>query len=99
MPMTCIFYNYSSLVELKIKEDDNLRSSFFVKNVLAILGFLCFHMKLSITLSRSVKRLCWNFVQDFTKMCRLFSNKMAIFTMLILLMHEHVYSCHLLISF
>jgi hypothetical protein len=29
--------------------------------VLAILGFLLFHMKLKIALSVSLKKMCWNF--------------------------------------
>ena len=72
------------------------------RTVLAILGFLLlfFHMKLSIVLSRSIKILCLNCVEFNGIVLNLLIafGKMAISTMLILLIHDHGISSRLLIS-
>jgi hypothetical protein len=49
------FNRYFSLVQLEIKDGDSSTSSFIVQNSLAILIFLCFHMKVRIAFSMSMK--------------------------------------------
>ena len=46
---------YSSVVELEVRHGDISRSFFILQDCFGIQGFLLFHMKLSIVLSRCVK--------------------------------------------
>ena len=46
------FYHYCSLIQLKVSDGD---SPIIVRTAFGILDFLCFHMKLRIALSTSVK--------------------------------------------
>ena len=55
MPIPGCFQYYSSVIEFEVRDGDASRSSFIVQKFLAILGFLLFHIKLSIVLLRSVK--------------------------------------------
>ena len=45
----------SSGVEFEISDGETCSSSLTVQNILAILGFLCFHIQLRTVLSRLVK--------------------------------------------
>ena len=84
------FYCYSSVVQLEIGCHDTSRI------VLAILGVSCFHMKLKIVLSRSVRN-CPGILLDIALNLKITFGRMAIFTILILLIHEHGRSFHLVI--
>lgn len=76
-------------------DGDFSRSSFIIQDYLSYPGsFLFFHVKLRLALSMSVR----DGVGVLTHwICRLHFGKMAIFTMLILLVHEHGRSFHLMI--
>ena len=61
MPIPGCSQYCNSVVAFEVRECDASRCSFIVKYCLAILGFLLFHMKLSIVLLRSVKNFFCNF--------------------------------------
>jgi hypothetical protein len=65
--------------------------AFLSKIALAILGLLCFHMNFRIDFYISVKN-------DVEIMVEIAFNSLAIFTTLILLIHEHERSFHLISS-
>lgn len=67
-----------------------------IQDCLAVLVLWYFHLKLEIAFSISVKKLCWNFDGDLLNLYSVFG-RMAIFTVFILLIHEHGRSVHLLI--
>ena len=67
------------------------------KVILAILGLLFFHIKLTIVLSRSVKNCTWVLMGIVLKLFIAFGN-IAIFTMLILPKQVHGKSFHFLVS-
>lgn len=84
-----LFYCYTTVVQLEIKDGDTLCSSFIIQDFfLAILGF-CFHVKLKIVLSKSEK-LCLNFDEDSIKSVDIFG-RMAIFTLLFLVIYGRSY--------
>lgn len=93
MPMQNCFYYCSSIVGLDVRMVIAPDSSFIVRCVLAILGFLLLHMKLSIILSRYVKNDVGVFMGIVLNLLTGFGKK-AIFTMLILSIHEHEKSFH-----
>jgi hypothetical protein len=69
---------------------------FFFKIILAILVFFYLHMKLRIAFFHICKKMCWNFYWNYNESVdSLAFGKMAIFTMLILLIHEHGRCFHL----
>jgi hypothetical protein len=55
MPTPCGFHCYYSVVQLGIKDGDAYGSSFVVQDHFSYAGFLFFHMRLRIALSRFVK--------------------------------------------
>ena len=55
VPMPCSFYHYCSVVQLEARNADSPRSSFLLRIVFAILGFLLFQMNLQIAHSNSIK--------------------------------------------
>ena len=61
MPIPNCFHYYSSIVELKVRNDVASRSFivFIVQDCFSYPGFFVFHMKLSIVLSRFVKNCVW----------------------------------------
>ena len=65
--------------------------------VLAILGFLLFHMRLNTILSRSVKKFA-GILMGIALNLQIVFGKIAIFTMLILPTQEHGSSFHFLVS-
>ena len=63
-PIPCSFSSYSSIVEFEVRDGDACGSSFIVQEYFSYPWFFCFfHMKLSIVLSRSVKK-CIDFEGD-----------------------------------
>ena len=89
------FFNYYSVVQLEIKYYDSSRLPFILQDPVAILGFRFFHMKMRISLSKSVNNFV-GILMGISLTVDLFG-KMAIFTMLILLIYEQGRSFHLLI--
>ena len=65
--------------------------------ILAILGFLFFHMKLTIVLSRSVKN-CVGILMGIVLNLQITFGRIVIFTMLILPIQEHGRYFHFLVS-
>ena len=63
MPIPTCFRNYSSVIELKVRDGDASGSSFIVQGFLANLGLLLLHIKLSSVLSRSVKNCAGIFMR------------------------------------
>lgn len=55
MPIPYFFYYYRSVVEFELRLGDTPDVTLLYRMVLAIPGSLFFHVKLSITLLRSVK--------------------------------------------
>ena len=98
MPMPGCFQYCSSVVEFEVKDCDASRSSLLYRIVLAILRFLFFHMKLSTVLSRSVKNFARILMGVALNLWNAFG-KIAIFTMLILLIHEQGRSFYHLIPY
>jgi hypothetical protein len=72
-------------------------SLFYLRIVLAILGFMFVHMKLRITLSMSVEN-CVGILMGIVLNLWIAFSRMAIFTILILPIHEHRRSLHFLRS-
>ena len=67
MPTPSSFDYSSSIIELNAKDSNASRVPLLYRIVLAILGFLIFHMKLIIVLSSSVKN-CFEILRgDFTE--------------------------------
>ena len=94
IPIPSSFYYYCSVVQLKIRNGNNSRNSIIVQDYLncpVLLLLLFLYMKLRIVLFRSVKN-CTRILMGIA------FGQMAIFTMLILLIHEHGRSFHHLIS-
>jgi hypothetical protein len=54
IPTSFRFYYYCSVVQLEVRNSDTSRSILLFRTILGILGFLVFHIKLVIVLSRSV---------------------------------------------
>jgi hypothetical protein len=88
------FYHYCSVVQLEVRNADSPRSFFTVENSFHYPGFLLFQMNLRIALSNS-EELSRNFDGDCIEYV---DCKMAIFTILILPIHEYDRSFHLLRS-
>jgi hypothetical protein len=92
MPVSCSFYYHSSVLQLEVRFGDSSRNSFIVQDCFSYSGFLFFHMKLRIVLSRSIKN-CVGILKGIA------FGKIAILTMLILPIHEHERSFYLQITF
>jgi hypothetical protein len=58
-PILCSFYHYCSVVQLEVRNCDSSQSSFIVQDYLDYPGFVLFHMKFRVALSRSITSLCW----------------------------------------
>jgi hypothetical protein len=71
------------------------KSLFSLKIALAILALLCFHMNFRIVFSISVKNVIF-FLVEIALNLQIILGSMVIFTILILLTHEHVISFHFL---
>ena len=54
MPIPSCFHCCNSVIELDVRDSDASRSSFIVQDCSGFSGFLFFHMKLIVVLSRPV---------------------------------------------
>lgn len=61
LPIPQCFDYYSYIISLNIRQSYSSNFSLLFKTALAILGFLPFHINLSISLSTVTKWSCWNF--------------------------------------
>ena len=97
----CRFYYYCSVVELEVRDSDNSRTSFIVYDCFSspvfVVLFCFFHIKLRIVLSMSVQN-CVGILMGIALNLKIAFSKTISFTKLILPMHEHGRSFHLLIS-
>jgi hypothetical protein len=59
MPIPCVFYYYSSVVELEIQGDDTSKSSFIVQDCSRHPGEFFPHKKLSLDLSKTINCCVW----------------------------------------
>ena len=55
VPIPISFQDYGTIIELEVRDGDVPRRSFIVQSCFGYPGFMFFHIKLSIVLSRSVK--------------------------------------------
>ena len=55
MPVPSCFHYCSSVIELDVRDGDASASSFIIQDCFGYLGFLFFHMKMSIALLRCMK--------------------------------------------
>jgi hypothetical protein len=92
VPILCTSYFYCSVVKHDVKDDNSYQSCF-----LWLLLLLFFLMKLRIALSSSIKN-CVGILMGIELNPQIAFGEIAIFTMLILPLHEHGGSFHLLIS-
>ena len=92
MSVAGCFYYDSYVVEFEVRYYDASRSSFIVHDCFDYFGFLFYHMKLNIVLSRSVKNFAGHCIESVVCFC-----KIAIFTMLILPTKEHGKWFHFLV--
>jgi hypothetical protein len=88
-----IFYHYCSVVQLEGQDGDSPWSSFIVRNCFCYPGlFVCPHETENCSFY-FFEESCWNFGGDCIESVDV---RMAIFTMLILPIHEHGRSLHFL---
>jgi hypothetical protein len=87
---------YSTVVKPEIGDVNTSLGSFIIRIILAIVEVLCFHMMLNFFLSRSVKNYV-GILMEIAFNLEIAFGKVTIFTILILLIHEHGRSVHLLI--
>ena len=96
IPIPCRFYYHCSIVQLEVNDADTSRSSFIVQDHFTYLGVF-FSYEIENCSFKVYKKLCWNFDGNSIE-SELFLGKTIIFTLLILLIHEHRISFHFLIS-
>ena len=97
VPMPCNFYHYCSVVQHEVRDGDSPEVLLLLRIVFTILGFLLFQMNLRIAFSNSTKNLV-EILMGIALNLQFAFCKMAIFTILILLIHAHRRSFHLLSS-
>ena len=88
VPIPCDFYHCCSLYSLKSGMVIPSEVLLLLRIVFAILGFLLFWMKLRIALSISVRNYV-GILMGIALNLKIVFDKMAIFTILILPIHEH----------
>jgi hypothetical protein len=88
VPIPCCFCYYSSVVQFEVKDGNTFSSSFVIQDCFSYTASLCFYVKLKIVLSRSMKN-CVGIFMEIPLNQQIAFDKMAIFTILILPIHEY----------
>ena len=92
-----VFFHYYSVVQLEVRESDASRSSFIVQGYFGYPGIFVFPYKFE-NCSFKVCKNCVRILMGIALNMQIAFGKMVILTMLILPIHEHGGSFHLLIS-
>jgi hypothetical protein len=97
VPICCSLYHYCSVVKLEVRDVDSPTVLLLLRSIFTILGFWPFQMNLRIALPLSLKNYVGILMGIALNLLIAFG-RTAIFTMLILSIHEHGRSLHFLRS-
>lgn len=97
MPISCWFYCYSSVVSFEIRDSDTCSHSFIIQDTFSYPGSFVFLYKAQNSPLSFHKHLSWNFYGNGIESVD-WLDMVLNFTILILLIHEHRRTFHLLIS-